>query len=78
MFISKTEKLSIITRLEILEDMVNTLSRERRQAIEKEQPIKKDRKKRFQTMESKAMQSERMREVWAYRRLAKAEKLAAA
>jgi len=57
MFISKQEKIEILSRIAVLEEMVKTLFKERRE--------KTERRKQGWTDEARARHSERLKKAWA-------------
>lgn len=65
MFISKQEKVSILLRLTVLEEMVKSIYKERHEAQEK-------RSTSGWTDEARARHSERLKKAWSERKLAKA------
>lgn len=65
MFISKQEKASILLRLTVLEEMVKSIYKERREAQEK-------RSTSGWTDEARARHGERIKKSWADKRAAKA------
>jgi hypothetical protein len=65
MFISKQEKVSILLRLTVLEEMVKSIYKDRREVQEKKSAY-------GWTDEARAKHSERLKKSWADKRAAKA------
>jgi hypothetical protein len=66
MFISKQEKVSILLRLNVLEEMVKSIYKDRREVQEKKSTS-------GWTEEARAKHSERLKKSWANRKVIKAE-----